>query len=307
MSTLQIYGELNGHMLGILMKELARRAIERIRAKRFLFQEFTKESYNPEKEIDIFTDADVEAQQLYLRSLQECTPQFGILGEEDNLRVPCTHPTLDIRWTLDPLDGTRAFKRRQSHGIGTMLALVCNNEVIGAIVGDVMTQEAFYTRPDSKKVHRVSDFAFDEVLQIDGKRALLEQYLLLRDPLPKYGEGFRHMFGPGAEPSLFRSYQIADGSIGTTMARLWKGEVGGVALRRGPDTPWDTSPIIGLSQKLGFVFLAGFREHSWWWKVVEPKPPTIVEERPYDLLIIHRSRLNEFKKWCSAVNHEFEG
>ena len=45
--------------------------------------------------------------------------------------------------TVDPLDGTKAFIRRQSHGVGTMVAMVEEGQVVSAYVGDVNTQEIY--------------------------------------------------------------------------------------------------------------------------------------------------------------------
>lgn len=295
MSTLTTYGDLNGHTIGLLMKELARRAIARIQARRMGFTEIRKDSYNPERPDDVFTEADREAQEIYLKSLRECTPEFGIIGEEDNLRIRCTHPTLDIHWTIDPLDGTRAFTRKQSHGIGTMLSLVCNGQVIAALVGDVMTCELFYFRPGSSKVHRIYDFSSPEELSIDLDKTLKEQYLLLRDPPQKYSPAFQRLASMDEEDSLFRSYQIVDGSIGIMMARLWKGEVAAAALRSGTETPWDTCPFLGISQKLGFVFLEATSKGRF--KFLEIVPPKEVQQRSQDLLILHKSRLDELIEW----------
>lgn len=294
MSTLTTYGLLNGHMLGLLMKELARRAIARIRVRRMGFTEIRKDSYSPERKEDVFTEADREAQEIYFKSLQECTPTFGIIGEEDNLRVPCTHPELDIYWTIDPLDGTRAFIRKQSHGIGTMLSLVCNGQVIGAIVGDVMTSELFYFRPGSSRVHRIYDFSSPEELKIDLDKPLREQYLLLRDSPEKYSAPFQQLVAG----NLTRNYQIADGSIGTMLARLWKGEVAAAALRSGTETPWDFCPVLGLSQQLGFVFLEVTEDA--WSGPLEIKPSKEIQSRDKDLLIIHRSKLEEFRSWTQS-------
>lgn len=291
MSASLTYGELNGHMLGILMKELARRAIDRIRARRFVFQEYKKESYSSERTEDDYTDADIEAQRIYARSLRECTPEFGIIGEEENLSVPCTHPTLQVYWTVDPLDGTRAFIRRQSSGIGTMLGLLYNGKAVAGVVGDVMTQEIFYSRPGSEKVHRLSDFAKDEVLAINPDRRLQDQYLMLRDPPDKYSAGIQRVFGLRGMDMIGKSYQIDGGSIGTMMARLWKSEIGGIALRAGSATPWDMCPVVAISEKLGFVFLQPFAMNVW--QIIDPTPPLIIRSLE-DLLIIHRSRLDEF-------------
>lgn len=293
MSTTTTFGELNGPMIGILMKELARRAIARIQVRRMGFTEIHKESYNPERTDDVFTEADREAQEIYFKGLRECTPQFGIIGEEDNLRVPCTHPSCNIYWTIDPVDGTRAFTREQSHGIGTMLALVCNGKVIAALVGDVMTNELFYFRPGSERVHRIYDFSTPKVLEIDGTKTLAEQYLLLRDPAEKYSPASQKLV---RQNDLFKSYQIADGSIGTMMARLWKGEVAAAVFRPGTETPWDVSPFLGICQQMGFIFLQALSSNGEW-SQIEMTPPTEVRQQGKEVLVIHGSRLEEFSAW----------
>jgi fructose-1,6-bisphosphatase/inositol monophosphatase family enzyme len=53
--------------------------------------------------------------------------------------------------TVDSLDGTKAYVRKQFHGIGTMVSLVCDCNVIAAYVGDLMTQEIYGFRPASPK------------------------------------------------------------------------------------------------------------------------------------------------------------
>src|SRR5690348_9870335 len=123
------------------MKEAVRRAIVAIRAQRFTFETRIKESDTPHK--DFVTTADSSAQRVFVTLLRNWFPDFGIVAEEEGLRVPCTHPKHDLWFTVDPLDGTRAFMRRQSHGIGTMVALVCDGQVIAACVGDVMTSEVY--------------------------------------------------------------------------------------------------------------------------------------------------------------------
>ena len=65
------------------------------------------------------TVADREAEMLLRKRIEERYPAHGILGEEFGQ----TRPEADLRWLLDPIDGTQSFVR----GVplyGVMLALV---------------------------------------------------------------------------------------------------------------------------------------------------------------------------------------
>src|SRR5689334_9933380 len=75
---------LNGHAIGIILKELVRRAIKTIRAEREVFEVKQKAGYGGDM-TDVFTTADSKAQTIYVRSLNECFPGFGIIAEEGSL------------------------------------------------------------------------------------------------------------------------------------------------------------------------------------------------------------------------------
>ena len=154
-------------------------------------------------------------------------PNLGIIGEENSLQIACTEPGVDAWFTVDPLDGTKAFIRRQSHGVGSMLGLVYDGVVIAAVVGDVMTHEMYYYRPESTQVHRLNlrDDKY-ESLRIDHKLSLGSQYVLLRDDPRIHSPGIQQIAQRKADGGLFKNIEVAGGSIGTHMARLWKGEVG---------------------------------------------------------------------------------
>lgn len=80
-------------------------------------------------------------------------------------------------------------------------------------------------------------------------------------------------------------------SIGIWMARLWKGEVCAVCMNGGKyETPWDLSPILGISKKLGFVFL---REDNGRFVEYEPEISKEKYKRDFDVLVIHRNNLNQ--------------
>jgi len=287
------FGPLNAFSVGTLMKEAVRRAIVAIRAHRFTFEARAKLSGRGAGTPDVVTTADHAAQDTLVRLLRAWFPTFGIVAEEDHLRVPCSHAGADLWFTLDPLDGTRAFMRRQSHGIGTMLSLVCDGQVIGACVGDVMTSEIYAARPDDTTVHRVSEFGIAERLEIDDRRTLASQWLLVC-------ERPRRLVPPvitrlGLEQGVFGGFESAAGSIGIAMARVWKSEVGGAVFGPFPwGTPWDLYPVLGISRRLGFGFYmieeAGLTP---WEPAIDPQGCPV----PTEILCIHRSREPELAAW----------
>jgi len=124
---------------------------------------------------------------VYLRTFTECFPGCGVLGEEDSYSLAPT-PPLTAYFTVDPIDGTRAFIRRQSHGITTMVALVDGGQVISAYVGDVSSDEVYGYRPGSEKVHRITRLDTFETLNphLTALASAKDMVLLLRDPLDKY-------------------------------------------------------------------------------------------------------------------------
>jgi fructose-1,6-bisphosphatase/inositol monophosphatase family enzyme len=273
------------------MKEAARRAMRSIARNRKEFESTEKQTDKPGKK-DFFTTADTEAQKIYLRKLQECFPTYGVVAEEDELSIPCTEMGTTIYFTVDPLDGTSAFRRRQSQGIGTMISLVWNGEVVGACVGDVMTKEIYYSRPGSTNVHRFSwDDEYREQLKIDSLKPLSEQYVLLGDDPRLMSLGVGILTDPRSKDPIFKSMEVSGGSIGVKFARLWKSEVGAIVLGAGKCTPWDWCPLVGISKRLGFV-LFEWSEGTW-----VPKPMVAVEKTEHwqnDTIVIHESRIMEF-------------
>lgn len=278
------FGILNEHAVGTLMRDTVWRVIQEIRRQRFSFEASAKEGYSGQLN-DLVTTADRAAQEIYVKRLKELFPTFGIISEEDGLFVKAQNE-MGAYFTVDPLDGTKAFARRQSHGIGTMLALVAKEEVVAVVIGDIMTQELYYYRPDSNAVHRLSEFHIDQRLVIDENRKLAEQNLLLRE-LPSH-------YSSAAATLLinFNGVNVADGSIGITMARLWKGEVGGVLLQQQYRTPWDETPVLGISRKLGFVHLRVGRQLGGLF-LFEPTLCTAPVYDEQEILVVHHSRLSE--------------
>ncbi len=272
------YGELNGHSVGRILKETVRRAMVEARSKRLIFEANEKIGYSGDMD-DVFTNADRSCQEIYLRAFEECFPDYGVIAEEGQTSKPSKN---GLYFTVDPIDGTKAYIRRQSHGISTMVALVDpdTNHVLSAFIGDINTWEIFGYRPVSRKVHRITDLVASEVLSVDMSRRFETSHALLRDPLDRYQ--------PTTVPIVerFRNYEVMGSSIGTWAARLWKNEVQGLVLPAGYETPWDSAPVIGICETLGY------RHHKFvdgHWKPFNPVIPTKPVHRDYDVLIAHQT------------------
>lgn len=276
--------ELNGPATGIILKELVRRAIVTIRNERFVFEANAKRGYGGSMD-DVLTSADTAAQAVYLKSLAECFPGVGLIGEEDNLSTYCSIPGVDAYFTIDPLDGTKAFVRQQSHGTASMLAMVINGKVVSAWIGDVNTLELYGYRPGSEKVHRINEFERGQYLHKLARRTDLSQsYCLLRESLEQSPKPVLEL------ARMCKKHHSDGGSIGTWLARLWKGEFACAIMDPGYATPWDDTPLIGISEKLGFVFL---RSTESGWIQYDPPLVTKVEERKFWTAVVHESNLHQ--------------
>lgn len=282
------YGSLTAEAVGVLLKEMVRRAIEAIQAQQFTFEAERKTtSYSS---LDVVTSADRAAQEIYLKLIRECLPSVGIIAEEDELRIPPSGGC-DMYVTVDPLDGTRAFTRRQSHGVGTMIALIEEREVLSAYVGDVMTKEIFGFRPESAKVHRISQYNIGTHLEPPRETPLGLRYLLMRDEPAEFSDVAQKLFFH-PDDRLFRSFEITSGSVGIQFSRLWKDEVGGILFRSGAVTPWDHNPVYGITHRMGYVFLEIHAD-----RLVEAKLGAIRDFTPIDheVLVVHESRLDDLR------------
>ena len=82
------------------------------------------------------TIADRSAEQAMRAVLAERFPDHGILGEEFGL----DRPTAQLRWVLDPVDGTRAFVSGRPT-FGTLIALFQDDRPIVGIIDQPVTGE----------------------------------------------------------------------------------------------------------------------------------------------------------------------
>ena len=302
------FGPLGGRTIGVVMREALRRADRAVETMRFGAAAHAK-GEKAGGGTDFFTDADVAAQKAIVTVLRENFPTFGLVGEEKDdatdepLSVACdrdAHGGRDLWFAIDPIDGTSAFMREQSHGIGSMVAFVCDGRVIGAYVRDLCTHEVYGFRPDSRHAHRIMPTDETRRLQIDADRPLGSQYLLLRDSPDAHGSPIVETVS--RRHGLFKGYETANGSIGISMARLWKGEDGAAVLHGDKNTPWDWAPVYGISRKLGFRFFSIIDEGEFaGFLPFDPPIPKVIQPVEHPLFVVHESRLDELEAWIAKT------
>jgi fructose-1,6-bisphosphatase/inositol monophosphatase family enzyme len=244
---------LTGDAMGILMKEMVRRATQAIRTRQFI-HEVSEKAAKPNGHEDFFTDADREAQRIYQRMIGESFPFFGLIAEEDELHQSGTGEFKQTFFTVDPLDGTKAFIRQEPTCVSTMIALMHQKRVISAYVGDVMAEEIYGFRPGSTKTHRITRNGMAQTLLPVVAKPLRTQYLAIRHREGAPGKTAQTLVLPHEAGGLCRDITMLTGSIGMTFARLWGGSIGAILLPRTTHTPWDWNPVYGISTHMGFAF-----------------------------------------------------
>ncbi len=102
------------------------------------------------------TQADREAEQVAVEALRRAYPQWGVLGEEFGAQGPT-----DVRWIIDPIDGTRNFVRHIPVW-ATLLALEEDGEIVAGVIHNPVSAELYTarrgggTRKNGERIH-VSD------------------------------------------------------------------------------------------------------------------------------------------------------
>ncbi len=287
------------HEIGFAVLKMVKKAIKIIQRESEHIIVEAKIAYDGTN-TDLATNGDKKAQEMYLEEIRERFPTYGIIAEEANLRIPCTDPDHDIYFTIDPLDGTKAYKRGQSFGVGTMIAIIYDDEVMGVIIGDVNTGE-IYSYCDIDRRGDVSRTRFGgQVSKLTPNIAepLRAQYVAMRESERHQPKIVREMIQHPNTGGLFKDCEAGGGSIGLHFARLWKGEIGALILSPGHTTPWDDTPCLGINRRLGFKH---FRIDYGTGKV-EAYEPALTKEvvaHDYGEIIVHEAHVEELMDWLA--------
>jgi fructose-1,6-bisphosphatase/inositol monophosphatase family enzyme len=266
----------NNHVVEIVLKSLVTRAIGIAKRTRFVYTVSEKPGYQPNIK-DVYTNVDVEIQEMYVKKLLECFPGFGIIGEEGCL----INPDADIYFVIDPLDGTRAFIEKWSRGIGTMISMVAHGKVVSAWIGDVNTGEVYGYRPDSNHIWRLQEeYQYPENLSLIKPKKHPNQITLLSQKSESQLTPHCLSLVP-----QFESIAVERGSIGLLFTRLIKKEVGAILLQVQNQTPWDNNTILGFAETAGFRYHK-FSQEAKRWKQYQTSTIKSITEVDHEILII---------------------
>jgi histidinol-phosphatase len=86
------------------------------------------------------TQADREAEEAIVATLGRTFPDWGFLGEEFG-----TKGARDVRWIIDPIDGTKNFVRRIPVW-ATLLALEAHGEIVAGVIHNPVSGELYAAR-----------------------------------------------------------------------------------------------------------------------------------------------------------------
>ena len=272
-----------------ILRSLMFDVVEVIREEASIYTQESKQGYDPSRE-DLVTSADKKAQALYVERIKINFPGFGIVGEEEGLNIEPAPSHLGKRFIIDPVDGTGAFARDQSHGVGSMLAMVVGDEVVSAYVSDINTGELFGYYGDGPVTR--TRFGVEKPLVFDSVTSLSKQFALLLKPVHKYPSRIVEMVMETSLGGLCKEYEVSGGSIGILFSRLWKGEVGIMVTAPGYNTPWDCAPFVGINRKLGIIRIV-VDQNTGEIVVRDLNVPLSVQKKNYFEVFVHESKAKE--------------
>ena len=276
------------------MLRLVKGAIDIAQKEAATFSRIVKTSYSGVDD-DLVTSADLKIQDFHVPEIVEWDPKGGLIGEEKALRIEPEDGFQTGRYfTDDPVDGTKAFGRRQSTGVATMLAHVDNGTVDAVCLGDINTNEIYQFAPNVSPTR--TRFGVKTPLQPNTEARLDSLYVLLDNPPDNFPVVLQKMIRK-EKGGVFKDIEVTSGSIGITVARIWKGEVGMIIMRPNSfNTPWDSTPPIGMNKVLGIKHL---RLDPATLEIYEfnPELPLEVRRKEYIEILVHETRAAEVMRW----------
>ncbi|MEQ1561729.1 MAG: inositol monophosphatase family protein [Nitrospira sp.] len=277
--------------LGMFMRIAVGGAIEIAQAEAAHYQRIPKVHYDGMQE-DLVTSADLKVQEHYQLLVKNHYPNDPLVGEEGEDKDEVT----GRRFTCDPVDGTKAYGRNQSTGVSTMFAHVDDEEEVNAVcLGDINTGEIYQYAPDLSPIR--TRFGITSFLGMEWNKPLGKQYVLLRHPLDEFPKNVQKMVR-AERGGLFKDMEVTSGSIGLTISRLWKQEVAMVIIEKSYETPWDTTPLIGMNKVLGITYIkvdpvTGKAEAT------DAFAPTKVYKRDCVLIMVHHTYQQKVIDWLN--------
>jgi fructose-1,6-bisphosphatase/inositol monophosphatase family enzyme len=280
--------------LGEFMLRIVTRAIKIAQKEAAIFSRIAKPHYNGVDD-DLVTSADLKIQAFHVREIRNWDPEGGLIGEEKALRV---EPTVGFArgryFTDDPVDGTKAYGRKQSTGVSSMLAHVTGGKADAVCIGDINTGEIYQYAPGMPPTR--TRFGVKSPLQPNITEDLGKLYVLLDNPPDNFPLVLQKMIRK-EKGGVFKDMEVTSGSVGITVARIWKGEVGMIIMRPNSfDTPWDTTPLVGMNAVLGIKHLK-LDPETLEICVFDPELPLEVRRKKYIEILVHETRVAQVIEW----------
>jgi histidinol-phosphatase len=187
------------------------------------------------------TQADREAEATIIAALERAYPEWGFLGEELGTRGP-----KDVRWIIDPIDGTKNFVRRVPVW-ATLLALEHHGEIVAGVIHNPVTGELHAARRGGGAWRNGERVGVSDVAALDGATLLHAGLKLYREA--GLWDGFVRLVDATDRQRGFGDY------MGYTLVAEGKAELYvEVDLK-----PWDLAPCKIVVEEAGgrFTDLAG--------------------------------------------------
>ncbi len=284
MSVVQVkgsFGTLSEHALGLILKEWGRRAM-------VISRQMREEGYDSHAKADargemtdVVTEIDIQLQKLARKWAEEMLPGWGVIGEEDSLRVEGTLPGFVV---VDPLDGTKALARNDISGTAFVVALVWEGVVIAVMAVDINSGEYYTFRPFHSHVYKGIGSTKPKSLVVPEVVDLKKVRVVLRGRSQKHSPMTQQVI------RQFKDWEEASGSIFLSMCRYFRGVFGAAILPKGTQKPWDFAPFYGMIDALGLKCYMVSDEIG---RLIEWQPTAdqLINtwEMDFDLLIAHPS------------------
>ena len=179
------------------------------------------------------TQADREAEQAITRMLGRAFPDWGFLGEEFGERG-----SREIRWIIDPIDGTRNFVRRIPIW-AVLIALEEHGAITTGVVLNPVTGELFTARRGEGAYLNGERLRVSECEAMKDATVLHSGLRLVRET--GHWDGFVRLFDAGSRTRGFGDY-YGYGLVAEGKAEIYVE----VDLK-----PWDVAPVKILVEEAG--------------------------------------------------------
>ncbi len=179
------------------------------------------------------TQADREAEQAITRMLGRAFPDWGFLGEEFGERG-----SREIRWIIDPIDGTKNFIRRIPIW-AVLIALEERGEITTGVVLNPVTGELFTARRGEGAYKNGERLRVSECEAMKDATVLHSGLRLVREA--GHWDGFVRLFDAGSRTRGFGDY-YGYGLVAEGKAEIYVE----VDLK-----PWDVAPVKILVEEAG--------------------------------------------------------